>query len=88
MSVKPPSDRVRQRKKLEWSRRWTSFIDKELRQRGITYGELARRLTLMGISETEASIARQINEGAMPTWLFFAAMESINVVLGVCPRVK
>jgi hypothetical protein len=74
--------------KLEWSRRATEFIDFELRRRGITYRDLAERLTVLGVHETEASISRQINEGTLPTWLLLAAMESIGLYLDVSPHRK
>jgi len=46
---------------------------------GIKNAELARRLTEMGLPETEASVQVKINRGAFPAWFLFAAMRAIGV---------
>ena len=67
----------------EWLGRVKGLMKAELKRRGITYEELARRLAEMGIEETEASITMKVNWGAFPTWFFFASMKAIG-----CPLIR
>ena len=46
---------------------------------GVRNAELAKRLTEMGLPETEASVQVKINRGAFPAWFFFAAMKALGV---------
>jgi len=45
---------------------------------GVKYAELAKRLTDMGLPETEASVQVKINRGAFPAWFMLAAMKAIG----------
>ncbi|HEY0833644.1 MAG TPA: DUF6471 domain-containing protein [Azospirillum sp.] len=69
--------------KDDWSGRSKRFFKAELKRRDVTYEELARRLTEMGIEESEGSVAMKINRGAFPTWFFLASMKAIG-----CPAVR
>ena len=51
----------------------------ELKRADVGYAELAKRLTEMGIPETEGSITVKINRGAYPAWFLFAVMKAIGV---------
>lgn len=44
----------------------------------VGYAELAKRLTEMGLPETEGSITVKINRGAFPTWFLFAVVRAIG----------
>lgn len=46
--------------------------------RDVAYGELARRLTEVGIPETEGSIAVRINRRTFPTSFLFASMKVVE----------
>ena len=50
----------------------------ELKRAGVGYVELAKRLTEMGLPETEGSVTVKINRGAFPAWFFFAAMKAVG----------
>jgi hypothetical protein len=67
--------------KGEWAGRAKRFFKAELKRRDVTYEELARRLSEMGIDETEWSVAMKINRGAFPTWFFLASMKAIECSL-------
>ncbi len=62
---------------------WQGFAKRhlkaELTRAGVKYGELAERLTAMGLPETESSVQVKINRGAFPAWFFFAVMHAIGV---------
>ncbi|NYZ16636.1 hypothetical protein HL658_29170 [Azospirillum sp. RWY-5-1] len=64
--------------KNEWAGRAKRFMKAELKRRDVTYEELARRLTEMGIPETEGSITVKINRGAFPTWFLLASMKVVG----------
>ncbi|HYD69432.1 DUF6471 domain-containing protein [Azospirillum sp.] len=69
--------------KDEWAGRAKRFMKAELKRYDVTYDELARRLSAMGIEETEGSVTVKINRGAFPTWFFLASMKAIG-----CPAVR
>jgi hypothetical protein len=51
----------------------------ELKRADVGYTELARRLTEMGLPETEGSVTVKINRGAFPAWFLFAALHAVGV---------
>ena len=69
--------------KDDWADRSKRFFKAELKRRDVTYEELARRLSEIGIDESEGSVAMKINRGAFPTWFFLASMKAIG-----CPAVR
>ena len=62
----------------EWSDRAARHLKAELKRADVQYAELARRLTEMGIPETDTSVAAKINRGAFPAWFLFAVMRAIG----------
>jgi len=64
--------------KDDWADRAKRFFKAELKRRNVTYEELARRLSEMGIEETEGSVTVKINRGTFPTWFFLASMTAIG----------
>ena len=61
-----------------WADRAKRYLKAELKRAGVGYAELARRLTEMGLPETEGSITVKINRGAFPAWFLIAALEAIG----------
>lgn len=62
----------------EWTDKAAKHLKAELKRAGVPYAELARRLTEMGIPETDTSVAAKINRGAFPAWFLFAVMKAIG----------
>ena len=64
------------------SDKWANYskgqIKAELKRVDVGYAELARRLTEMGLLETEGSVTVKINRGAFPAWFLFAVMHAIG----------
>jgi hypothetical protein len=54
------------------------YLKAELKRAGVSYAELAKRLTDAGLLETEGSVAVKINRGAFPAWFLIASMEAIG----------
>jgi hypothetical protein len=63
----------------EWADLAKRILKGELARAGIKHAELAKRLTDMGLPETEGSVQVKINRGAFPAWFLLAAMRAIGV---------
>ncbi len=63
----------------EWADLAKRTLKSELARVGIKYAELAKRLTEMGLPETEASVQVKINRGAFPAWFLLAVMRALGV---------
>ena len=63
----------------KWADHAKRHLKAELKRADVGYVELARRLTEMGLSETEASVTNKINRGAFPAWFLFAVMRAIGL---------
>jgi len=61
-----------------WQNLAKRHIKAELKRADVGYTELARRLTEMGLPETEGSVTVKINRGAFPAWFYFAAMKAVG----------
>lgn len=63
----------------EWNQLASQVIKSELVRQGMKYHELARHLKLMGVDETQASIASKLSRG---TFSFTFVMQ-VCMVLGI-----
>ena len=48
---------------IDWTARAKNLLKGELKRRGVSYRELAEKLTAMGIPESERNIANKISRG-------------------------
>ncbi|MFI4976345.1 MAG: DUF6471 domain-containing protein [Caulobacterales bacterium] len=64
--------------RYEWADLARRYLKAELKRADVGYVELARRLTEMGLPETEGSVTTKINRGAYPGWFLFAVMRAIG----------
>jgi hypothetical protein len=68
----------------EWAERSRAFLKAKLKEKELTYVELAKRLKKHGFKETEASVTNKLKRGAFAaTWLLacIAALELEGVRL-------
>jgi hypothetical protein len=63
----------------QWAALATRYLKAEMARAGVRYAELARRLTDMGLPESEASVQVKINRGAFPAWFLMAALRALGV---------
>jgi hypothetical protein len=63
----------------EWADLARRTLKAEMVRAGVRNAELARRMTEMGLPETEASVQVKINRGAFPAWFLLAALRAIGV---------
>ena len=64
--------------KDRWAEHAKRHLKAELKRADVGYAELARRLSEMGLPETEGSVTVKINRGAFPAWFLFAVMRAIG----------
>jgi hypothetical protein len=62
----------------DWAEKAKRMLKAELKRADVTYDDLAKRLTTMGLPESQASVTMKINRGAFPTWFFMASMKAIG----------
>jgi hypothetical protein len=68
----------------EWAERSRTFLKAKLKEKELTYVELAKRLKKHGFKETEASVTNKLKRGAFAaTWLLacLAALEMEGIRL-------
>ena len=63
----------------DWAEHAKRYLKVELTRADVGYAELARRLTEMGLPETEGSVTVKINRGVFPAWFLFAVLRVLNV---------
>jgi len=62
----------------EWADKAKRYLRGEMVRAGVRNAELAKRLTDMGLPETEASVQVKINRGAFPAWFMIAALGALG----------
>lgn len=62
----------------EWADRARRLVKAELKRADVTYEELARRLSDLGLPETKASIASKLSRGAFPATFMIATFKAIG----------
>lgn len=62
----------------EWADRIKRHLKAELKRADVTYEELARRMTEMGLDETKVSVASKLSRGGFGATFFLAAMKAIG----------
>ena len=62
----------------QWRDLVKRHVKAELKRADVSYAELARRLTDMGLPETEGSISMKLSRGSFPAWFLLAVMRAIG----------
>jgi transcriptional regulator with XRE-family HTH domain len=55
------------------------FIKAEMKRAGVTYAELAKRLEVHGLRETEASIANKLSRGTIAATFLLATLAALEL---------
>jgi urease accessory protein UreF len=61
------------------AQRLARFVKAELKRAGVTYDELARRLTEHGLKETRDSIASKLKRGTFAATFFIACLAALDL---------
>lgn len=63
----------------ELSTRASAFLKAKMKEAGVTYSELAKRLTNLGFKETEASITMKLKRGTFAATFLFSCMMALDL---------
>jgi len=63
---------------LEWSEKAKRYVKAELKRQGVTYEDLAVKLTEIGMVESKASVASKLSRGSFPATFFLASLKVIG----------
>lgn len=64
----------------EWAERASAYLKHKIKETGITYAELAKRLKKHGHkAESEASIANKLARGTFPATFFLACLAAMEI---------
>lgn len=63
----------------KWNDTVKALLKAELKRRNISYADLASRLAVIGVSESEPNIRNKIARGKFTAVFFFQCMEAIGV---------
>jgi hypothetical protein len=63
----------------DWNERASRYLKAELKRQGVTYDDLAARLSAIGFQETKASISNKISRGTFTAAFFLAALRAAGV---------
>jgi hypothetical protein len=63
---------------VEWQARAKGILKGELKRRGVSYRDLAEKLAVLGVKETEQNIANKISRGGFSAVFLFQCLEAIG----------
>ncbi len=63
---------------LEWINRAKRLLKAELKRADVSYEELAKRLTEMGLPETTSSVTNKLSRGSFPATFLLATLKAIG----------
>jgi len=64
---------------VEYETRAKNLLKGELKRKGITYAQLAEKLTAVGVTENERNLNNKISRGGFTMAFFMQCMEAIEV---------
>ncbi len=62
----------------EWQAKAKGLLKGELKRRGVGYRELAEKLAVLGVTETEQNIANKISRGGFSAVFLLQCLEAIG----------
>lgn len=61
-----------------WTPRVKNMLKAELKRRGVSYRELAEKLTAMGVPESERNLANKIARGTFTAAFFIQCLSAVG----------
>lgn len=65
---------------VEYEELAKNLLKGELKRRGVTYGQLAEKLAVMGVHETERNLNNKISRGGFSAAFLFQCLRAIGVI--------
>lgn len=63
---------------IDWTARTKNLLKAELKRRGVSYRELAEKLTAMGVPESERNLANKIARGSFTAAFFVQCLTAVG----------
>ena len=63
---------------VDWTAHAKNLLKAELKRRGVSYRELAEKLTAMGIPKNERNIANKISRGGFTAAFLLQCLEAVD----------
>jgi hypothetical protein len=63
----------------EWQARASAFLKAKMKESGVTYAKLVKRLKKHGFAETEASITMKLKRGTFAATWFLACLAALEL---------
>ena len=63
----------------EWGRRAADHLKARMKEAGVTYAEMVKRLKKHGFKETEASLTMKLKRGAFAASFFLACLAALEL---------
>jgi len=63
----------------EWQKRASAFVKAKMKETGVTYVELVKRLEKHGFKETEASITMKLKRGTFAATFLLATLAALEL---------
>jgi hypothetical protein len=63
----------------EWGTRASAFLKAKMKETGITYADLVKRLKKHGLKETEAGITMKLKRGTFAATFFLACLAAMEL---------
>jgi hypothetical protein len=63
----------------DWQERTKGILKAELKRKGLSYRDLAERLTAIGVPESETNIKNKISRGGFTAVFFLQCLSAIGV---------
>lgn len=63
----------------EWQQDVTAFVKRRMKEGGVTYVEMAKRLGAHGFNETEASLTMKLKRGAFAATFLLACLAALEL---------
>lgn len=63
----------------EWGRRAADHLKARMKEAGVTYAEMVKRLKKHGFKETEASLTMKLKRGAFAASFFLASLAALGL---------
>ena len=63
---------------VEYEEKAKNLLKGELKRKGLTYSDLAEKLTAMGIPETERNLNNKISRGGFSAAFLIQVLEAVN----------
>ena len=67
------------RSEADWQTAVTTFVKTKMKEAGVTYAEMVRRLEPHGFRETEASLTMKLKRGAFAATFLMACLTALEL---------